>query len=177
LAAKGWAGFNTNAVAAAAGVSIGSLYEYFPDKLAICAAILDRHLSRAEDIVAAQLATLPPRLEPNELVTALVRGFVDLHADDPRLHRVLSSEVPVPQAVRKRIERLNRSLVAGVAAALGGQQADATLSARLLVDAADALTHRWIVDPAGVPLNAGKLADELELMLIAYLRARPGSRG
>jgi AcrR family transcriptional regulator len=171
LATKGWAGFTTNAVAAKAGVSIGSLYEYFPSKQAVCAAIMDLHLSRAEDIVAARLGEGRDDLRPDEIVPMLVRGFVDLHADDPPLHRVLSSEVPIDAKTRKRIARLNSLIVAGTAAMLQGRSRDPVLSARLLVDAADALTHRWIVDPAGKPIEAAAMAEELETMLGAYLRA------
>jgi AcrR family transcriptional regulator len=36
------AGFNTNRVAEVAGVSVGSLYQYFPNKAALVAALIDR---------------------------------------------------------------------------------------------------------------------------------------
>ena len=52
------AGFNTNRVAEVAGVSVGSLYQYFPNKAALIAALIDRqqtHLAeRIEACVAAQ---------------------------------------------------------------------------------------------------------------------------
>jgi len=51
LDGQGWAGFTTNAVADAAGVSIGSLYQYFPNKLALVEAILRRGF----DVVLAAL--------------------------------------------------------------------------------------------------------------------------
>ena len=37
------AGFNTNRVAEVAGVSVGSLYQYFPNKSALIAALIDRY--------------------------------------------------------------------------------------------------------------------------------------
>lgn len=168
LAAKGWAGFTTNAVAAKAGVSIGSLYEYFPDKRAISDAILDRHLTRAEEIAAEELSRLPPGAPLAHAIAALVDGFVRLHADDPKLHRVLSSEVPAGPAQRKRVTRLTNALAAAAAAALTGRVSDPVLSARLIVDAADALTHRWYVDAQGTAVDAGALARELTAMFTAY---------
>ena len=51
------AGFNTNRVAEVAGVSVGSLYQYFPNKSALIAALIDRQQSALaqaiEDCVAA----------------------------------------------------------------------------------------------------------------------------
>ena len=53
------AGFNTNRVAEVAGVSVGSLYQYFPNKSALVAALIDRHESTIaasiESCVAAHL--------------------------------------------------------------------------------------------------------------------------
>jgi len=178
LARAGWAGFTTNAVAARAGVSIGSLYEYFPDKQAIADALVNGHLDRGEALIAAQAAHLDgPSVAPPDLVGALVQGFVALHADDPRLHRVLSAEVPLSPAVRRRVEALNQAIVAAVATALGGRVTDPHRVARLMTDAADALTHRWIVDAGGTPLDHTALAAELNVMLSAYLalRVRPPS--
>src|SRR5216110_1553486 len=43
LGRRGWAGFTTNGVAEAAGVSIGSLYQYFPNKLALVEEVRRRH--------------------------------------------------------------------------------------------------------------------------------------
>jgi AcrR family transcriptional regulator len=171
LASKGWDGFTTNAVAAKAGVSIGSLYEYFPDKRAICDAILDAHLTRAEHIAAEGLAHLPAGAPVRDAIGALVSGFVRLHADDPKLHRVLSSEVPIGPAARKRVAALTDALAAGLASALRGLVHNPAVSARLIVDAADALTHRWYTDAHSATLNPDALARELTAMFTAYVRA------
>jgi AcrR family transcriptional regulator len=55
FAERGWDELSTNAVAQAAGVSIGSLYRYFPDKLAIARAIAERE---ADFFCAAVMAAL-----------------------------------------------------------------------------------------------------------------------
>jgi AcrR family transcriptional regulator len=47
LERDGMEGFNTNAVAARAGVSVGTLYQYFADKQAVLLAAADRAFSRA----------------------------------------------------------------------------------------------------------------------------------
>lgn len=100
MAAKGWAGFDTNAVAAEARVSIGSLYEYFADKQALLDAVAADHLARGEALLLVAASRARAAEEPQALVRALVQGLVELHRDDPRLHRVLSAGVPHSPAIR-----------------------------------------------------------------------------
>lgn len=179
LARGGWDALTTNAIAARAGVSIGSLYEYFPDKRAIADALLERHLAAGEETLRARAASLLHGVEARplrEVVAALVDGFVALHAADPKLHRVLSSEVPLSKAVRARVAALTGGAAALVADVLRrhpqARAADPDLAGRLMVDACDALTHRWIVDAAGAPLPAHNLAAELTDLLVRYVAKR-----
>jgi AcrR family transcriptional regulator len=53
LEAVGEAGFNTNAIAERAGVSIGALYRYFPDKRAILIAMAERERAAVDARIAA----------------------------------------------------------------------------------------------------------------------------
>lgn len=94
LARRGWARFTTNEIAAVAGVSVGSLYQYFPDKLSIAEAIRQRHL----DAVLAALAGPADAEQPATLarrVAQFVDGVIAAHALDQALHRVLVDEVPL----------------------------------------------------------------------------------
>lgn len=52
---QGWRA-TTNRIAAEAGVSVGSLYEYFPNKQALLAGLAERHLAVAEQSIAAALS-------------------------------------------------------------------------------------------------------------------------
>jgi AcrR family transcriptional regulator len=83
----------TNRIAEAAGVSIGSLYQYFPDKRAIFTALHDRHVEDVRQVIertTAACASAP--LE--EFTRELVQGLVNVHAESAELHELVSSAVP-----------------------------------------------------------------------------------
>lgn len=91
LGRKGWAGFTTNEVAAAAGVSIGSLYQYFPNKLSLAEAIRASHFDEVLEVLRNVNAAGKPLAESAE---NLVRGMFVVHGSHPALHRALLEEVP-----------------------------------------------------------------------------------
>jgi len=169
LARKGWAGFTTNAVAARAGVSIGSLYEYFGDKQALVDAIADAHIAHGELLVEQAKALASGQRSPRDLVDMLVEGAIALHADDPDLHRVLSSDVQLSPQIRQRVARLRSGLVDLVGASLRGLVGEPRVAAQLLVDVTDSIVHRWWVEDNGRPGDPRRLAAELKTMLGAYL--------
>ena len=91
LESDGLRGFNTNAIAANAGVSVGSLYQYFPNKEAIVLALIGGyeeglHNAVVEAIQAGRGQELKRRLR------LLVRALVTVHYRRPRLNRVLEAE-------------------------------------------------------------------------------------
>ena len=93
LIKDGFARASTNRIAAAAGVSIGSLYQYFPSKEALVAAVIERHaqeLSQVGRDTFLKVASRPIEIAIRELVAA----GINAHRVDPKLHRVLDEEVP-----------------------------------------------------------------------------------
>ncbi|MFO6446783.1 TetR/AcrR family transcriptional regulator [Erythrobacter sp. NE805] len=76
IIAGGLAAFNTNAVAARAGVSIGSLYQYFPKKDALMLALIAERQARQVATVAQALAGLPSYDDALEEAGALVAGLL-----------------------------------------------------------------------------------------------------
>ncbi|MEQ1709517.1 MAG: TetR/AcrR family transcriptional regulator [Terricaulis sp.] len=78
LAAHGRAGLNTNRIAEVAGVSIGSLYGYFPNKQAILLAMARRELDHLRDRVKVALAPAPgdsPIDPARRAIRALIKGY------------------------------------------------------------------------------------------------------
>jgi AcrR family transcriptional regulator len=91
LESIGLRGFNTNAIAAQAGVSIGSLYQYFPNKDSIARALIGSFEKAFHDTVVKAVQDgkgkgLKPRLR------LVVRALVSAHYYRPRLNRVLETE-------------------------------------------------------------------------------------
>jgi AcrR family transcriptional regulator len=175
LAEQGWAGFTTNAVAARAGVSIGSLYEYFPDKQALADEIANAHIAEGEALLAAAAGEAAITGGAGAIVDALVQGLVDLHKDDPRLHRALSSDVPLSPSVGARVEALRRGAIMVLEDALAPHVSDPGVAAQLLADTADAVIHRWFVEDDGTLASPERLTQELRRMLRAYLSAPPSN--
>ena len=126
-------------------------------------------LAKGEALLSAAAARVSNEDSLDALVMSLVEGFVILHKDDPRLHRVLSSEVPLSPKTRSRMEALRRGVFSLVATALEGQCDKPKLTAQLLVETADSLTHRWFTEEDGGPTSPETMKHELTHMLSAYL--------
>lgn len=171
LANNGWSALNTNAIARLAGVSIGSVYEYFGNKQAILDVILDRHLSSGEAQLTALAGLNLSELSLDETVHLLVEGFIAAHRDNPRLHRVLSDEVPISEQQRDRSDQIRRQAITFLAAQLQSKTERPELKATMMIDAADALTHRWFVDERGTPARPDDMIRELQKMLCSYINA------
>lgn len=89
---EGGDALTTNRIADAAGVSIGSLYQYFPDKQAIFSALHERHVGDVHQVIERAMGERRSSLE--EFTRVLVEGLADLHAAEPELHELVSEHVP-----------------------------------------------------------------------------------
>jgi AcrR family transcriptional regulator len=93
LKREGVKAVTTNRIAAVAGVSIGSVYQYFPDKSAIFVALHQRHVEQIDRMIHTTLiAHAESSLEV--LIRAVIEGMVEAHVPDPELYEVMLSEVP-----------------------------------------------------------------------------------
>ncbi|VAV91752.1 Transcriptional regulator, AcrR family [hydrothermal vent metagenome] len=85
--------FTTNHIAKRAGVSIGSLYQYFQNADAIMAALIEQHVADEREAAEAILATSHDG--QNQMMRELLLAFVDAHANAPRLTARLHELAPV----------------------------------------------------------------------------------
>jgi AcrR family transcriptional regulator len=171
LVKHGFDGLTTNAVATAAGVSIGSLYQYFPNKEAIVAALIEHHLEQMNGAVLAELARVA-QLPAAEAVRCAVELTLRAHAVDPELHRVLSEQVPRVGRLAKlrELDAITHRMVAGLLAARSNELAirDPDLSAFIVVSAIEAIIHRALILCAD-RLRDPRLVDEATLLVSRYL--------
>jgi AcrR family transcriptional regulator len=93
LKREGSSAVTTNRVAEVAGVSIGSVYQYFPDKRAIFSALHQRHIQQIDRIVETTLVDHAAS-SLDELIRAMVDAIIDAHTPDPELYELLQTEVP-----------------------------------------------------------------------------------
>jgi AcrR family transcriptional regulator len=176
LVARGYDESTTGAIAERAGVSIGTLYQYFPNKESLVEALFQAHaadLLSAMDQALARGADLP--LE--ESVPALVRAGLDAHRVNPELHKVLVEQVlnrgllnhlDVSRMIQERIEAELRRRAPGLAAD------KARMTAFVLETSVEALTHRAVVE-APDWLTSGMLEREATALLKHYLAAAIGN--
>jgi AcrR family transcriptional regulator len=83
----------TNRIAETAGVSIGSVYQYFPNKQALFVALHERHIGMVADVMRRRISQCAES-SLERLVESLIDGMVEAHTVDPELSELLSSEVP-----------------------------------------------------------------------------------
>jgi len=89
----GYAGTNTNLIAEKAGISIGSLYQYFKNKDALIAALHQRHAEQVQQTVEQVLARpFQPTLAGH--IGAMVQALLAAHLLEPALHKMLELQFP-----------------------------------------------------------------------------------
>ena len=172
---RGYAGGSTNWIAERAGVSVGSLYEYFPNKDAILVAVAERHVGR-------MIADLEKLLEDartsdeslDDLLGRFVAAMLEVHERDPHLHHVVFAEAPHPPELHACVLRLEETLAHLVEALLRERpevrRPDVDAAAHLVVQTAEALTHRFVHQ--GIhDLPRDRFADEVVALLGGYLAA------
>lgn len=170
---RGYAGTTTNHIAKRAGVSIGSLYQYFPNKDAILVALVQRHVEEAAGALAAMVQTaLEGGWDLDRLMDHLVRASLRQHAEAPRLMHVLLHEAPRPPEAVALLHETEEAMARAVQELLvrfrGEQPRHAGHAAYIIVHVVESLVHEFVVHPPP-NLDEETFVAELLSLLLAYL--------
>lgn len=175
--ADGYAGGTTDKVAARAGVSIGSLYQYFPNKESLLLALAQNHMEEGFALIDALLKEAlasPPTLQ--ELLAQFIDALIKLHMENPDVHRLLFNEAPLPPEFHKVKETRENHFAEGLVELLSEYREvsnkNLKLTAYMLVQTVEGLVHSFIIYPPD-DLTIESFREELVLMLLSYLRAAP----
>lgn len=172
LVEHGYEKATTSRVAERAGVSIGSLYQYFPNKEALVAALIERH---ADEIVAMTEETLaaPSVQSLRDGLRAIIAAVFAAHRLDPKLHKILHEQVPrvgrlgkVMDTGRGVTKRLENFLLQHKDELREGL--DPAVAAVVTETVLEAVVHRAILYPSAA-FTTKTAAAELQQLLEAYL--------
>lgn len=172
LVKEGYDRASTNKIAIAAGVSIGSLYQYFPSKEALVAAVIERHSHEMMEEIRTSLVRVA-NVPLEEAVPELIRVMIDAHRIEPKLHRVLVEQIPRVGAL-KTIEQINEAGMALVRAYLEAHKdeiavEDLDMAAFVTTTSVEALTHVAVLQRPDL-LDRPSFAQEVSRLVIRYLR-------
>jgi len=175
LVKRGFDGLTTNLVAEAAGVSIGSLYQYFPNKAALVGALIENHVDNMTSLFVSELARVA-QLPMAQAIRCVIELMIRAHGVDPELHRVLTDQVPRfgRMAKLREVDAMFDHMVAGLLAARKAELAidHPEVAAFVLVSAIEAITHRAALSPS--LLGDPRLVDETCALVRRYLGVADG---
>lgn len=171
LAEHGYAGTNTNLVAERAGVSVGSVYQYFPNKDSLVTALHERHAAQMHAAIEEALAG-GRAADLRGCLAAIVHALLKAHQVAPELHRVLEKEFPFFDAPRDQspadrgIHQRVRRLLEDHRPAVVPQNLD--LATWVVLQTMESLVHAAVIPP-GTPHPVAEVEHAIVEVLTGYL--------
>jgi AcrR family transcriptional regulator len=162
----------TTRVASRAGVSVGTLYQYFPNKSSLLQAVLKRHLNEVTS--AVELVCQEQEGETlRKMVTALISKFLQAKMKDAKTSVALysvSSDVDAVKIVRQMGGRFNKAITRMLASASEPLATDPQLVASMLQGAMVGVS-RSVLESGAPEKEAETLREELIFVACAYMDA------
>lgn len=172
LLAEGAARLTTTRVSERAGVSVGTMYQYFPNKQALLFAVLKRHI---EDVLGKVEGACNASIGMNaaDMVKNLLAAYIEAKTSDPEASIALYSvvaELDVPELFAKFSNRLIKAIETMLSSAADLQFDDVRLVTNMVHTAMTGVTRAIFEQSAG-PAQIRKLHRELLIMCQSYVQA------
>lgn len=179
LIEQGYEGATTMRVAERAGVSIGSLYQYFPNKESLIVVLIERHADRIVEIMEKALGD-PANVTLADGLRAIIRAGTSAHHLDPTLHKILNEQIPrvgrlakamdTISQITRAIERFLRAHASEMRPGL-----DPGLAAVVIETTLEALSHRAVIERRDL-LAGGLIEREIFSLIGGYVLRPDGKR-
>ena len=159
----------TDQIAHRAGVSIGTLYQYYPDKDAILVSLFEKHL---HDISIA-FSNITHRIQQREplehIIEQLSQKMFSLHVKFPRLHKILIEEAPIPVRLFEQYRKLEESLRSELVIYCGESISNPESVVLTIFHTLELFAHRYTIYPPS-DCEPEKLWRSVVDMVLAYIR-------
>jgi AcrR family transcriptional regulator len=168
LTEVGWEGLTTNAIAERAGVNIGSLYQFFPNKEAVIAELQRRHAVATRAELHKTLALLPKQSSLREALTAISEMLIVEHRVAPAIHKAITEELPrTLRCMPEEKKNLRRQMLESLKPFMRNVP-DPDLATYIMSIAAEAIIHNVTAERPAL-LDSPHLVTEIVAMFENYL--------
>ena len=162
----------TTRVAARAGVSVGTLYQYYPNKRSLLFAVFEDHMDKVAQAVEAACADARDR-PMSEMIRRVVEAFVDvkMHRADisVALYRV-APDVGGPALVKQTGQRLRKAIEAMLLTAPDLKLSLDPFAIDMMLSAMSG-AMRSALESGASPVMFRKVREHLVLLCISYMAA------
>jgi AcrR family transcriptional regulator len=176
LVQEGYDHASTNKIARRAGVSIGSLYQYYPSKEALVLALAKRNGEQEISLIQKKLLALKD-LSLSNVVRELVTVIIEAHRIDPELQKVFITQVPQigGLSIIRETNRHAARMFSDYVASIFPQWDEEALDLRVFIamHAAEGLIHQALLERPDY-LSQPLFVDELTTLVVSYLEAKRG---
>jgi len=174
LTEVGWEGLTTNAIAERAGVNIGSLYQYLPNKEAIVSELQRRHAEATHAELHKALRLLPEQPSLRAALTLVIETIVNEHRVAPAIHKAITEELPrTVRCMLDEEDQLRGQILKSLKPFMRNVP-NPDLAIYLMGIAAQAIIHDVTAERPEL-LGQPSLVAELVALLENYLCRQPGS--
>jgi len=170
LAESGYDNFTTNGVAARAGISIGSIYQFFPNKEALVEALAERFHTATRDLYDRLFAELTTDLTLAQMIDYLIDPLVAYTSSNPAFE-VLFCSVITPRSLGSAVSAVRAEIVDRVHALFYAKRPDLSEQRREIYVAVSVQAVEALLPLAstGEEAHRAEVLREIKRMLLAYL--------